>query len=129
VVYSLQGCADSIMHTVQITGVPGQLFVPNAFMPTSRFSEVVTFKAKGSGIKRWRMRVFNKWGQVIWESTKLTERGEPAEGWDGMMNGAPAPQGVYIWQIEATYLNGNDWEGMRYKGSAPSRTGVIHLIQ
>jgi len=129
VVYSLQGCADSITHTVQITGVPGQLFVPNAFMPTSRFSEVVTFKAKGSGIKRWRMRVFNKWGQVIWESTKLTERGEPAEGWDGMMNGAPAPQGVYVWQIEATYLNGNDWEGMRYKGSAPSRTGVIHLIQ
>jgi len=129
VVYSLQGCADSITHTVQITGVPGQLFVPNAFMPTSRFSEIVTFKAKGSGIKRWRMRVFNKWGQVIWESTKLTARGEPAEGWDGMMNGAPAPQGVYVWQIEATYLNGNDWEGMRYKGSAPSRTGVIHLIQ
>ncbi len=129
VVYSLQGCADSVTHTVQITGVPGQLFVPNAFMPTSRFSEVVTFKAKGSGIKRWRMRVFNKWGQVIWESTKLTERGEPAEGWDGMMNGAPAPQGVYVWQIEATYLNGNDWEGMSYHGSAPSRTGVIHLIQ
>jgi len=129
VVYSLQGCADSIMHTVQITGVPGQLFVPNAFMPGSKFEELRTFKVKGSGIKTWRMRVFNKWGQVIWESTKLTARGEPAEGWDGMMGGAAAPQGVYVWQVEAKYLNGGDWEGMSYRGSAPSRTGVIHLIQ
>ncbi|MVN20805.1 PKD-like domain-containing protein [Mucilaginibacter arboris] len=129
IVYNLQGCADSITHTVQITGVPGQLFVPNAFMPTSKFNEIVTFKAKGSGIKRWHMRVFNKWGQVIWETTKLTARGEPAEGWDGMMNGQPAPQGVYVWEIEATYLNGNEWMGMSYKNSAPSRTGVIHLIK
>lgn len=129
VVYSLQGCADSITHTVQITGVPGQLFVPNAFMPGSKFEELRTFKVKGSGIKTWRMRVFNKWGQVIWESTKLTARGEPAEGWDGMMGGAAAPQGVYVWQVEAKYLNGGDWEGMSYHGSAPSRTGVIHLIQ
>ncbi len=129
VVYNLQGCADTITHKVQITGVPGQLFVPNAFMPNSKFDELKTFKAKGSGLKTWRMRVFNKWGQVIWESTKLTARGEPAEGWDGMMNGAPAPQGVYVWQIEGKYQNGNDWEGMSYKGSAPSRTGFIHLIQ
>ncbi|MGI4750406.1 MAG: PKD-like domain-containing protein [Janthinobacterium lividum] len=129
VVYNLQGCADTITHIVQITGIPGQLFVPNAFMPTSKFEELRTFKVKGSGIKTWRMRVFNKWGQVIWESTKLTERGEPAEGWDGMMGGAPAPQGVYFWQVEAKYLNGGDWEGMSYNGSTPSRTGVIHLIQ
>lgn len=129
IVYNLQGCADTITHKVQITGVPGQLFVPNAFMPTSRFNEVITFKPKGSGLKNWRMRVFNKWGQVIWETTKLTDRGEPAEGWDGMMNGAPAPQGVYVWQIDATYVNGAEWEGMRYNGSAPSRTGIIHLIQ
>ncbi len=129
IVYNLQGCADSITHTVQITGVPGQLFVPNAFMPTSRFNDIVTFKPKGSGIKTYRMRVFNKWGQVVWESTKLTGKGEPAEGWDGLMNGQPAPQGVYIWEISATYLNGNDWKGMSYNGGAPNRQGVIHLIK
>ncbi len=129
VVYNLQGCADSVTHTVRITGTPGQLFVPNAFMPTSKFNEVVTFKAKGSGIKTWRMRVFNKWGQVVWETTKLTERGEPAEGWDGMMNGQPAPQGVYVWQIEATYINGNEWKGMSYNHGSPIKSGVIHLIK
>jgi len=129
IVYNLQGCADSVTHHVRITGVPGQLFVPNAFMPTSKFDEVVTFKVKGSGLKTWRMRVFNKWGQVIWETTKLTERGEPAEGWDGMMGGAPAPQGVYVWQIEGKYINGKDWTGMSYNHGPPSRQGVIHLIR
>jgi len=129
IVYNLQGCADSVTHHVRITGVPGQLFVPNAFMPTSKFDEVVTFKVKGSGLKTWRFRIFNKWGQVIWETTKLNDRGEPAEGWDGMMGGAPAPQGVYVWQIEGKYINGKDWTGMSYNHGPPSRQGVIHLIR
>ena len=129
IVYNLQGCGDTIVHKVQITGVPGQLFVPNAFMPTSKYDEVTTFKIKGSGLKTWRFRVFNKWGQVIWETTKLTERGEPAEGWDGMMAGQPAPQGVYVWQIEGTYINGKEWTGMSYNHGPPSRQGIIHLIR
>ena len=129
IVYNLQGCGDTIVHKVQITGVPGQMFVPNAFMPTSKYDEVTTFKIKGSGLKTWRMRVFNKWGQVIWETTKLTERGEPAEGWDGMMGGQPAPQGVYVWEIEGTYINGKEWTGMSYNHGPPSRQGIIHLIR
>jgi len=77
-----QGCFTTTFKTVTIVGVPGYLYVPNSFMPGSQTPELRTFIAKGSGIKSWRMSVFNKWGQTLWETTQLNE-GRPVEGWDG----------------------------------------------
>ncbi|MBE7175231.1 MAG: PKD domain-containing protein [Mucilaginibacter polytrichastri] len=123
------GCTDTISRYVRITGVPGQLFLPNAFLPNSPDPRLNVFKATGSGLKEWRMRIFNKWGQQIWESTKLDERGRPTDGWDGNVNGVAAPQGVYVWEVTAKYINGDEWRGMTYNKSAPRRTGVINLIR
>jgi PKD repeat protein len=122
-------CDSTKIHYVRITGVPGQLFVPNAFMPNSVNPDLRTFGAKGSGLKAWHMQIFNNYGEMVYETTQLTERGEPVGQWDGMFKGSPAPQGVYIWQINATYINGNEWKGMSYNNSAPKRTGVIHLLR
>ena len=55
--------------------------------------------------------------------------GAPLEGWDGTYKGRIVEQGVYIWQITATLLNGEEWKGMSYHNSAPSKTGAIHLIR
>ena len=74
------------------------------------------------------MSIFNKWGQDLWETTKLDE-GRPAEGWDGIFNGTPVPQGVYFWKIDVEMINGTEWKGMTYDSSAPKRTGIIHLIR
>jgi PKD repeat protein len=123
------GCFTTRTRHVRITGVPGQLYVPNAFMPSSATTELQTFKAKGSGIKEWHMRIFNNWGQLVFETNKLTSRGEPIDGWDGSFKGAPAPQGVYVWEISATFINGTEWKGMSYNSSAPKRTGSIHLLR
>ncbi len=122
-------CQDIIEKTVTISGVPGTLFVPNAFMPTANSTILQSFMAKGTGIKNWRMQIFNKWGQLVWETTKLGPNGEPIDGWDGNYKGSPAPQGSYIWQISATFINGTEWKGMSYQDSPPKRSGVINLIR
>ncbi|CAM4256997.1 PKD repeat-containing protein [Pedobacter westerhofensis] len=123
-----QGCFTTTFKTVTIVGVPGYLFVPNSFMPGSETPELRTFIAKGSGIKSWRMNIFNKWGQTLWETTLLNE-GRPVEGWDGMFNGVLQPQGVYFWKIDVEFVNGTAWKGMTYDSSAPKKTGVIHMIR
>ncbi|MEO6149783.1 MAG: PKD domain-containing protein, partial [Mucilaginibacter sp.] len=123
------GCPKTIVKVVKITGTPGQLFVPNAFIPTSSSTAIKTFAAKGKGIKAWKMQIYNKWGQLVWQTDKLTSEGEPDEGWDGNYQGQPAPQGAYLWQIEATFVNGTRWKGMSYRNSPPKRTGVINLIR
>ena len=122
-------CDSTISHFVRITGVPGQVYLPNAFTPNSIDPELRTFIIKGSGLKEWRLQIFNNYGQLLWETTKLSEKGVPLESWDGTFNGQPLPQGVYVWQATGTFINGNEWKGMSYKGSAPKHTGVIHLLR
>lgn len=128
-VINSSGCSDTAIKTVRITGTPGSLFIPNAFMPNSLTEELRTFKAKGSGMQTWQMRIFNKWGELIWNTTLLNERGVPTEGWDGNMFGSPAPQGIYFWEVTAKYKNGTEWAGISYNGSEPKKTGTINLIR
>ncbi|MDP9049094.1 MAG: gliding motility-associated C-terminal domain-containing protein, partial [Bacteroidota bacterium] len=129
-VTSQQGCDSTVSHHVRINGVPGQLFLPNAFEPAGSSTQLRIFMAKGSGIREWHMQIFNNYSQLVWETTKLNEKGAPIDGWDGTFNGKPAPQGVYIWQVSATFINGTEWKGNSYNNtSLPRRTGVIHLIR
>lgn len=123
-----QGCFTTTFKNVTIKGVPGYLFVPNAFVPGDTRPELREFRAKGSGILSWRFGIFNKWGQLLWETTKL-EEGRPAEGWDGTFKGTAMPQGVYYWKIDVQMVNGSEWKGMTYDKSPPKRTGAIHLIR
>jgi PKD repeat protein len=122
------GCAAPVTQTI-IVKFLGNLYLPNAFVPSSTNSELNIFKAKGTQIKRWKMQIFNNFGELIWETTKLDADGSPVEGWDGTFKGIPAQQGVYVWQISATFIDGTEWKGMSYNGSLPKRTGVIHLIR
>ncbi|MEB0261354.1 MULTISPECIES: PKD domain-containing protein [unclassified Mucilaginibacter] len=123
------GCTSTIKHQVEITGIPGFLYLPNAFQPSNGATDLQKFTAKGSGIAKWQLQIFNNWGQLIWQTTTLGGNGQPVEGWDGAFKGAPVQQGVYIWQASATFINGTEWKGMSYNGSLPKRSGYIHLIR
>jgi PKD repeat protein len=127
-VLNQQSCFTTASKVVKIIGVPGYLFVPNAFMPESATPELREFKAKGSGIESWSMSIFNKWGELIWQTSKLDE-GAPAEGWNGTYKSSLVPQGVYFWKIDVQMINKIPWKGMSYNGSAPKRTGIINLIR
>jgi len=127
-ILSKEGCSSNTFQSVRIIGVPGYLNLPNSFMPASAKNELRTFKAKGRGIQEWHMMIFNKWGQMLWETTKLDD-GAPMEGWDGTYNGQPQQQGVYYWRIEVKFINGSDWKGMTYDSSPPRKTGLIYLIR
>jgi len=127
-VLNKEGCSSSTFQSVRIIGVPGYLNIPNSFMPASAKNEIKTFKAKGRGIKEWNMSVFNKWGELLWETTKLDD-GAPLEGWDGTYKGQDQPQGVYYWKVDIKFINGSDWKGMTYDSSPPKKTGVIYLIR
>jgi PKD repeat protein len=121
-------CLAVTQQTINVQ-FKGNLFLPNAFVPASSNKQLNVFRAKGSGMKTWRMQIFNNFGQLVWETTRLDSNGSPVDGWDGTYKGQIVQQGVYIWQISATLLNGEEWKGMSYNNSSPSRTGPIHLIR
>ena len=125
------GCTDTSSQMVCLSPYWNGLFVPNAFTPEYGEGDVRVFKPIGIELKSYHVKVFNKWGELVWESTTLLD-GKPAIGWDGtnMNDGANCMQGSYIWTIEATFTNGENWEGMLFPGSdLPAKKGNVTLIR
>lgn len=55
----------------------------------------------GEGLKVFHMTIFNRWGQNIFETKALDGR-----GWDGYFNGILQPEEVYVYMIEAVFIDG-----------------------
>ncbi len=90
------------------------LYMPNALSPGDASKGVSEFKAVGTGLIKYHLVIYDTWGNLIWETTKL-ERGVPVEAWDGTLKGKPLPPDVYVWHIkEAVFKDGKAFEGQRY---------------
>ncbi|MDA8895878.1 gliding motility-associated C-terminal domain-containing protein [Bacteroidia bacterium] len=98
-VWNSQGCFDTAQ--IQLFVTSDQLaFIPTAFSP-NKFGPNELFKpAELSAVKSYSIKVFNRWGQIIYTSTN------PNEGWDGTYMGTDAPEGVYGYQIFAQFITG-----------------------
>jgi hypothetical protein len=84
----------------------------------------------GKGLSQYRLRIFNSWGQKIFETTRLDGNGSPNEPWDGRYNGQYVQQDSYGWQIEARYINGTEWKGMQYPHSDKQvKAGFITVVK
>jgi gliding motility-associated-like protein len=81
--------------------------IPTAFSPNNDGLNDV-FAVKGKFIQTLKLQIYNRWGQVIFESKN------PNEGWNGKINGQEAPVGTYIYSVIAQDLNGNS---IQRKGS------------
>ncbi len=69
-----------------------KLYVPNAFTPNGDGIND-EFRAYGLYVDDFRLFIYNRWGAQVFVSENLEK------GWDGTINGTPAPQGVYVYHI------------------------------
>lgn len=124
------GCSDTAIQGV--FAMKKSLYVPNACAPDfAGFGELVkVWKPAGIGLRTYRAQVFDKWGELLWESSALTDDLQPAEGWDGTYQGKPCQQGVYVWKIEASFVDGSIWKGTTYGKEKIKKTiGSITLVR
>jgi gliding motility-associated-like protein len=78
--------------TIRFQSCEPELFVPNAFSPDQDGVNDF-FLAYGVNISSFTMQVYNRWGELLYESHNLTD------GWDGSKNGKACPPDVYVWII------------------------------
>ena len=91
-----KGCKDTSLRRV-IIGPDIIIFIPDAFTPdNSGPLENNIFIPSIVNQKTFKMLVFNRWGEKMYETTDLSK------GWDGNYLGKPAPQGVYAYRIVVT---------------------------
>jgi len=73
--------------------------MPNAFTPGNGVNNVFKVQLKGAGALNY-FRVFNRWGNLIYETKNIDE------GWDGNFHGQAQPQGVYVYEVQAVTESG-----------------------
>ncbi len=71
------------------------IFAPNAFTPNDD-AKNETWLPVSLFVKNFNLKVFNRWGNLVFESSDKTNP------WNGRYKGNPAPQGVYFYIIKYT---------------------------
>lgn len=113
-VTTAEGCSDSI--TLEIEIVPDViLYVPNAFTPDDdEHNQTWGINIDGIDFENFQLVVYNRWGELIWESK------DAKESWDGTYNGRIVPNGTYIWKIS---FKEKDNDGKRFF------TGFLNVLR
>lgn len=92
VVTSEHGCTDTTTLTMNI--IQDIIFyAPNTFTPDGdEHNQSWEIYVDGLDIYHFELYIFNRWGEMIWESH------DPSAKWDGTYNGEIVPNGMYIWK-------------------------------
>lgn len=71
-----------------------KVYVPNVFSPNNDgFNDTFAPFFGDCNITDYRLTVFSRWGEKVFESEN------PGEGWDGSFKDKIMPAGVFIWQL------------------------------
>ena len=109
------GCLGS--DTISLKEVcPTRIYVPNTFTPNFDGTNDY-FGVYGFYIISMKLTVFDRWGSVLFESTNQDEL------WDGTVNGEPANNGVYVWQLQ---IEGYEEDGTTF---SKVESGTVTLLR
>lgn len=98
VVTNEHGCIDSVSQIAQVLS-DVILYAPNTFTPDGdEFNQTWFLYIDGIDIQQFNLLIFNRWGEVIWESN------DPQGAWDGTYQGTIVPNGQYTWTLETKEL-------------------------
>ena len=84
------------IFTTTIELCPQELiFIPNTFTPDGdeNNNEWAPVFTSGFDPYRFELLVFNRWGQIVWESHN------PQSKWDGTYNNSKCQDGIYFWTV------------------------------
>lgn len=94
----VNGCSDTDTVRVFVNFIEA-LGVPDAFSPNGDGKNDVLY-VKGFGLEKMTLTIFNKYGELIFESR------DQRVGWDGTFRGRPENPGVFTWVLEYQFING-----------------------
>jgi gliding motility-associated-like protein len=102
-----RGCTGKASLAVKVSK-PRGVFVPTAFSPNNDLTnDLLVVHGISRQVRRIvTFRIFDRWGEMVYEDQDF-EVNQPNRGWDGQFLGQPSDPGVYIWVLEAEYLDGH----------------------
>lgn len=97
--YNASNCPAKACKKVSADVVP-LIGVPSGFSPNGDGENDILY-VRGAAIKTLDLKIYNRWGQLIFETTTKEK------GWDGTYNGTPQPIDAYGYVLLATFIDGS----------------------
>lgn len=108
------GCTASDTMLIHVLPCdPEEIFVANTFTPNGDGLHDKVLLHSRTLTQLDYFRVYNRWGAIVFEGHDV------AEGWDGMISGEPAAQGVYLYTVRGKCDSGYTLE----------KNGTITLVR
>jgi gliding motility-associated-like protein len=79
--------------------------VPNTFSPNGNDINDV-LRVKGIGISDLDFKIYNRYGQLVFETTKVDNEWQGPTGWDGTFKGKPEQNGTFLYMLNYTLISG-----------------------
>ncbi len=96
------GCIDTIVNILQVN-TDIIFYAPNVFTPDGdEHNQNWKFYVDGIDIYNFDLFIFNRWGEIIWESH------DPSVYWDGTYDGKILQDGTYTWKASVKDLNSDN---------------------
>ena len=105
------GCIDTACKQVRGMVIP-LVDVPSGFSPNGDGVNDMVY-VKGYGIQKMTFRIYNRWGEKVFEST------EQSKGWDGRYKGEIQEMEVYGYTLKVEFFD----------GTKDARSGNITLLK
>lgn len=77
--------------------------LPTAFTPNGDGKNDILY-VRGEGIQEVDLRIYNRWGQLIFETHDMNT------GWDGKFKGAESPIEAYAYVLSVVFANGKGFQ-------------------
>ncbi|MES2892751.1 MAG: gliding motility-associated C-terminal domain-containing protein [Bacteroidota bacterium] len=91
------GCTDTVTKTIRVVG-NCYIAIPKAFSPNGDGLNDFLYPTNAYKARDLMFRVFNRSGQMIFESRDWTNK------WDGSYKGNPQDPGTYVWILNYTNI-------------------------
>lgn len=75
------------------------IYAPNVITPNGDNMNDI-FKVVGINVESMKGQIYNRWGQLLFEWDDINK------GWNGTYKNKEAPNGTYIYTVQARYING-----------------------
>ena len=102
--------ATAALKVIVLPNLP--VYIPNSFSPNGDGNNDV-FQIYGEGIKTIDLKIFNRWGELVYESNNQFE------GWDGRYKGEMQNPAVFTYYTTIQFLNNKEIE----------RKGTVTIIR
>ncbi len=86
---------------------PRGVYVPTGFTPNGDFeNDLLLVHGKSMQVRKiLTFKVFDRWGELIYEDHNFSVN-DTSRGWDGNFRGQPCDPAVFVWLLEAEYVDG-----------------------